>query len=209
MIHCKTSCWTWLAWTCLAAVSSAPADAVVLENAHLRLEIGEDGMLRSLADKAGGVDYSAGEPSPIAVVYRGGRSVCDAEGPYAEIVGRWVYRGPQFPATGVSLHDGKLVIDFASARVKATYRVHSTGDYLALELLDLEGEAIDRIDLVRLNVRAAARGARSSMPFTTTVSASPARRKPETNAGNAWRGDGGVLLTTTAGAAVGFRAQRP
>ncbi|MGI6416657.1 MAG: hypothetical protein ACOX1P_13380 [Thermoguttaceae bacterium] len=205
MIHSKTFCWTWLAWICLAAVSSASAGAVVLENAHLRLEIGEDGMLRSLADKAGGVDYSAGEPSPIAVVYRGGRSVCDAEGPYAEIVGRWVYRGPQFPATGVSLHDGKLVIDFASARVKATYRVHSTGDYLALELLDLEGEAIDRIDLVRLNVRKLPHvGQWLNAVYDDRFGICLRGGNLETNA-EMWPGDGDVLLTATAEASVGFR----
>ncbi len=41
----------------------------------------------------------------------------------------------------------QLAVEFGSARAKATYRVRSTDDYLAFELLAVEGDA-DRPDRV-------------------------------------------------------------
>ncbi len=129
--------------------------AVVLQTGTLRLEIGQDGMLRGLVAKPDGVDYSVAEPPcPVAVVYRGGRMVPSAAGKYAAATGRWVYQGgTQSAATRVSLEDDRLAIEFGPDQITATYRVRSASDYLAFELLAVEGAPIDRIELLRLSVR--------------------------------------------------------
>jgi len=129
--------------------------AVVFETSTLQLDIGQDGTVRRLVAKPDGVEYSVAQPPcPVAVVYRGGRMVPSAEGEFGAATKRWVYEGgTQLAATRVSLLDDQLAVEFGSAGVKATYRVRSTDDYLAFELLGVEGEGIDRIEFLRLNVR--------------------------------------------------------
>jgi hypothetical protein len=129
--------------------------AVVLQTDTLRLEIGPDGTLRGLTAKPEGIEYGVVEPAcPVAVVCRGGRMVPSAEGKYAAVTGRWVYRGgTQFAATRVALKADQLTVEFGPAHVTATYRVRTSADYLAFELLAVEGESIDRIELLRLSVR--------------------------------------------------------
>ncbi len=106
---------------------------VVLQTSNLRLEIDDDGMLKSLAAKPSGVEYGwIAESEPVAVVYRGMQ---------------------QFPASEVSLHGNKLVVCFAKANATATYEVIRSEDYLALELLGLKGDPIDRIELLRLKMK--------------------------------------------------------
>ena len=148
---------TVLAWVGLFVCASwhGGADAqVVLETDELRLEIGEDGVLRSLASKPEGSQYAwTVEPGPVAAVYRGGRAVPESSGKYA-FTGRWVYRGGKsFPASRVTLSGNRLTIGFAGAGVTATYRVTATRDYLAFELLALEGGSVDRVDLLRLGIK--------------------------------------------------------
>lgn len=139
----------------LAVLAPQASSAVTFETDHLRLEIGEDGRLSSLVAKRDNVEYAvAAPPCPVATVYRGGRAVPTAEGPYAAVIGRWVYQGgSHFDATRVRQQDDRLLIEFGAAKVTATYRVRSTGDYVAFELLGVEGEPIDRIEFLRLNVR--------------------------------------------------------
>jgi hypothetical protein len=117
----------------LRAVQREKASAAVLETSTLRLEIGQDGMLRRLTAKPEGIEYCVADPPcPVAVVYRGGRMVSSGKGEFAAVTGRWVYQGgTQFAATRVSLQ----------------------GDHLAFELLAVAGEAIDRIEFLRLGVR--------------------------------------------------------
>ncbi|MFV1968564.1 MAG: hypothetical protein ACC628_24340, partial [Pirellulaceae bacterium] len=138
----------------VAALCRGATGQIVLETDTLRLEIREDGMLQSLASKPDGSQYvRTAELEPVVVVYRGGRSVPESTGKYA-VTGRWVYRGGEsFPATRASLSGGKLTIRFAGANAVATFRVIATHDYLAFELLALEGDTVDRIDLFRLRMK--------------------------------------------------------
>lgn len=140
---------TWLAVS--ACVSGA---AVVLETDQLRLEITEDGNVRSLVAKQDGVEYATTEPCPVATIYRGGLSVPTAEGPHAAVIGRWVYKGgAHFDATRVHLSNDKLIIEFGAGNVTAACRVRRADGYLAFELLGVEGGPVDRIEFFRLSLR--------------------------------------------------------
>lgn len=138
----------------LAVTGQQPA-AVVLQTSTLRLEIGPDGLLRRLAAQPDGTEYAVAEPPcPVAVVYRGGRMVPSGTGEFAAVTGRWVYQGgTQLAATRVVRHGEQLTIEFGAAQVTATYRVRSAADYLAFELRAVEGEPVDRLELLRLSLR--------------------------------------------------------
>lgn len=88
---------------------------VVLETRGLRVAIGDNAAVRSLAAMASGSEYAqtADDPKPIAVVYSQGRA---------------------FPATGAALANDKLTLTFAGSDVRAIYAVKQTRDYLAFEL---------------------------------------------------------------------------
>lgn len=130
------------------------AGQVVLETDALRLEVQKDGSLQRLTSKPGGIQYAwTTKPEPIAVVYRGGRSVPASTGRYA-YTGRWVYRGGEsFPASRVTLSGDTLTIEFARANSKAIYRVTAKREYLAFKLLALEGKPVDRVDVLRLPIK--------------------------------------------------------
>jgi hypothetical protein len=133
---------------------SAEESRVVFETRSFRLEIGADATLASLTSKPKNVQYAwTAEPMPVAVVYRGGRSVPASTGKYA-VTGRWTYRGGQsYEASRVTRQGERLQIEFAKADVVATYHVIMTEDYLAFRLISLVGQPVDRIDLLRLNVK--------------------------------------------------------
>lgn len=137
-----------------AAVCRQTAGQVVLETDALRLEIREDGKLQSLTTKPKGIQYAwTVERHPVAIAYRGGRSVPASTGKYA-YTGRWVYRGGEsFPASRATLSGDTLTIEFARTNTKAIYKVTAKREYLAFRLIALEGEAIDRIDLLRLPIK--------------------------------------------------------
>jgi hypothetical protein len=138
----------------LVATSSLPCRAVVLETEALRLEIAADATLRSLCDKATEKEYAVAG-TPVAIVYRGGRSVPQAEGPFATVIGRWVYQGgTQVAATHATQEGDRLCFEFGTSGVKASVRVRRTAGYLALELLGVEGGPVDRIEFLRLQLRA-------------------------------------------------------
>ena len=151
---------TWLMTVVLlTATASLPATAdepVVFETDSFRLAIGRDGILKGLTSKPETTQYAwTAEPGPVAMVYRGGRAAPASEGKYAASTGRWVYRGGEsFPASRARLSQDKLRIDFGKANVTATYRVTVRRKYLVFELIDLAGDPVDRIDLLRLNVKA-------------------------------------------------------
>jgi len=127
---------------------------VVLETRDLRLEIGNDGIVQSLTASPSGIEYSwISEPAPIAMVYRGGQLSCASQKDFVENEAPAYHGGQSFPASGVTLAGDKLTIEFATAQVKAMYQVKICPDYLAFELLSLEGKPIDRIDLLNLKVR--------------------------------------------------------
>jgi len=138
----------------LLAWGSFPGEGlaqVVLQTRHLRLEIGGDGAVKSLAARPSGVEYAwPGEPVSVAAVYRGGQMAIASQEQFAEDRAPEYRGGQRFPATRASLAGDALRIEFAGAKAAATYGVTTTDDYLAFRLLGLEGEPIDRIDLVNL-----------------------------------------------------------
>ena len=72
---------------------------------------------------------------------------------YAAFTGRWVYRGGKsYPASRASLSGDRLTIEFGKANAKAVIRVTARSTYLAFELLSLEGEDINRVDFLRLDL---------------------------------------------------------
>jgi hypothetical protein len=137
-----------------AVVSSAALADVTLQTRHLRLVIGGDGLVKSLTAKPSGVEYAwLSEPASVAAVYRGGKMAVASQEDFDENEVP-VYRGGRiFPATRASLTDDRLLLAFDGAGVAATYQVITTDDYLALRLLALEGDPIDRIDLVQLRIK--------------------------------------------------------
>lgn len=141
----------------LATIGLASANAlaqVVLESRNLRLEIGADGTLKGLAARASAAEYAWLErPAPVARVYRGGQTAVASQEAFGEDQAP-VYRGGQsFPATSAALAGDRLTLRFAGAGVTAVYHVTRRPDYLAFRLVELQGDPIDRIDLVRLAVK--------------------------------------------------------
>ncbi len=138
----------------LVAVAPAPAADVVLETNSLRLEIGGDGIVKSLTSKPGGTEYVwPANPAPVAMVYRGGQPSAMRQEDFAENEAPDYRGGESFGATKAVLEGDKLTVRFGKANVTATYRVTATRHYLALELLKLEGDPIDRIALLQFNIR--------------------------------------------------------
>ena len=127
---------------------------VVLETHDLRLEIRNDGVVQSLTAKPCGTEYNwVSEPASVAIVYRGGQLAYASQKDFVENEAPAYHGGQSFPASGASLAGDKLTIEFATAQVKATYQVKRHPDYLAFELLSIEGKPIDRIDLLNLKVK--------------------------------------------------------
>jgi len=139
----------------LLAFASRAGGQAVLQTQDLRLEIGADGLVKSLTAKASGAEYAwTAAPMPIACVYRGGQMAVDSQEAYGEFEVP-VYRGGQcLPASAASLAGDRLTIRFAGADVTATYQVITEPHYLAFKLLSLVGDSImDRIDLMQLRIK--------------------------------------------------------
>ena len=132
---------------------ASSAEPVVLETDNLRLTIAQDGTVTGLVPKPDGKNYvHKAEPTPLALVYRGGQSVPTAQGRHAATK-RWIYQGGQAtPASRVTREGRNVHIEFAQANVTATYHVTTKPHYLAFELTHLTGEPIDRIDLLCLKL---------------------------------------------------------
>lgn len=127
---------------------------VLLETEDLRLEIAADGHLQSLKSKATGAEYAwTNAPTAIASVYRGGQMAVASQEDYAEFELPSYRGGERFAATGVSLAGDRLTIRFDQAKVTAACRVTRNPHYLAFELQSLEGDPIDRIDLMQLRLK--------------------------------------------------------
>lgn len=128
---------------------------VVLQTQDLRLEIGADGLVKSLTDKNTGTEYAwTAAPMPIASVYRAGQMAVAAQEDYGEFQVP-VYRGGEYlPASAAFLVGDTLTVRFARAGVTATYQVTAKPHYLAFKLLSFTGDpTINRIDLVQLRVK--------------------------------------------------------
>lgn len=133
---------------------SARADDVLFETKQICLRVTPEGAVKSLVALPEGTEYTAPGACPLAVVCRGGRMVPADETGYGPVTGRCFYRGgEQLPATAAMREGNRLVIEFAQAGARATCRVRCTDDYLAFELLDVQGQGIDRIEFFRLSLR--------------------------------------------------------
>ncbi len=143
--------------TCMGSVlftASTSSAQVVLQTRSLRLTIGGDGSVQSLTAKPSGDEYLwRGKRMAMAAVYRGGQMGVGSQEEFAEN-GPPVYRGGEcFPASGASLSGDRLTVRFAEANVTARYQVVTRPQYLALKLLTVEGDPVDRIDLLQLPVK--------------------------------------------------------
>lgn len=142
------------AWALMILLPREAGAQVVLQTRHLRLEIGSDAVVRRLVAQFSGIHEGwLAEPAPIAVVYRGGQMAIASQEDFVEDQAPVYCGGTMFPATRASLAGELLRIEFAGAGARATYRVTKANDYLALRLEKLEGEPVDRIDLVQLRVK--------------------------------------------------------
>ncbi len=138
--------------TCLRGQVAAGNTTVRFETDALRLEISGDGIVRRVVAKHDNTEYGVG--GPVATVYRGGRFEPGGQGVHAAVIGHWAYQGGgHFDATNVRREADRLQIEFAGANVRATYRVINTRDYVAFELLAVEGPAVDRIEFLQLRIR--------------------------------------------------------
>jgi len=133
---------------CLTATGAE----IAFETRHLRLAVGDDGTVESLRAKRSGAEYLA-QPGPLAVAYRGGRSEPSSREAYVVTEAPVYVGGESFPATAASRRGDRLVVRFDGANLTATYRVTTRPDYLAFELVGLEGGPVDRIDLVHISVQ--------------------------------------------------------
>ncbi len=127
----------------------------VFQTQDLRLEIGADGLVKSLKDRDSGTECLwTAAPMPVASVYREGQMAVGSQEAYGEFEVP-AYRGGQsLPASAVSLAGDKLTIRFAGANVTATYQVTANPHYLAFKLLSLAADSIiDRIDLLQLRLK--------------------------------------------------------
>lgn len=139
----------------LALVTDHPLAAdVTLETRSLRLVVGEDGIVRSLTAKPSGVEYGwTSQQRPIATVYRGGRPFPTSHVDFLENQAP-VYRGGEsFAASRAARTGDRLRVEFAKANVKATYEVKASREYLALKLITIEGDPVDRIDLLQIRIK--------------------------------------------------------
>jgi hypothetical protein len=139
----------------LLALAEWAGGQVVLQTQDLRLEIGADGLVKSLMAKPSGTEYAwTAVPMPVASVYREGRMAVGSQEAYGEFEVP-PYRGGQcLPASAVSLAGDRLTIRFAGADVTAVYKVITQPHYLAFELLSLAADCvIDRIDLLQLRLK--------------------------------------------------------
>lgn len=146
---------TWLAVAILLCASlPARSEPLVFETQSLRLAIAEDGTVQSLVSLPDSKEYVREDARiPFATVYRGGRSVPSSQKKYGEVTERWIYQGGQTsPATNAVRQGDELRVKFAGARTTAVYRVTARPDYLAFELQTMEGEPVDRIDWLCLNL---------------------------------------------------------
>ncbi len=139
----------------LLALAGSVAGQVVLQTQDLRLEIGADGLVKSLKGKSSGVEYAwTVAPMPVASVYREGQMAVGAQETYGEFEVPAYRRGQCLPASAASLAGDRLTIRFAGAEVTATYQVTTAPHYLAFKLLSLSADSIiDRIDLLQLRLQ--------------------------------------------------------
>ena len=144
----------WFVALVALGIVQATSGQVVMETRDLRMVFREDGVLQSLSARSSGEEYAwLSKPGPIARVYRGGEGSYASHEDYREDEVPQYRGGKSFAASRVERTGDKLMIEFAGANVKATYRLLANQHYIALKLLGVEGGAIDRIELLSLRLK--------------------------------------------------------
>ena len=107
---------------------------VVLKTDNLRLTISQDAKLTSLKAQPDSIEFASKSAAsePIAKLFRGGK---------------------EFPATKVELTGNLMTVGFEAAGVKAVFEITTKKEYLAFNLLSISGEAVDRIEFMRLAIK--------------------------------------------------------
>lgn len=145
---------SWGSLVCALVICSHAA-GLTFETNHLRLEISADGQVRSVRSKPDNVEYAELDSAcPAAMIFRGGRREPVKEGKYAAATGPWTYRGgDHLPATAASRSGDLVTFEFGACGAKVICRVREKSDYLAFELVKMDGAGFDRVEFLRLNLR--------------------------------------------------------
>lgn len=185
------------------ALSEEP---IVFETANLRLILGSDGTVQGLVSRVSGKDYvAASKRGPVATVSWGGQAVASSQKKNGQFTQPWIYQGGKTAAASrLTLRGDRLQATFAEADATATWRVISTREYLAFELLDISGREIDRIDWMCLNlVDLPQRGAWVNFAFEDSFGVCLCAGNVQTNV-EMDQADDGVAMRAVAERAVGF-----
>jgi hypothetical protein len=103
---------------------------VIIENDHVRYKISADGKNLAFVDRSTGKDYLKRDAQSVCAMVRCKKS--------------------EYPATSVSLGDGRLVVEFDKADAKAVIRVESRQSYIYWAVESVSGKDVE--SLVFLNV---------------------------------------------------------
>ncbi len=176
-----------------AAFGPAAHGQFTLQTRELRLAVGSEATLDSLTSLPDDVEYSAVYDAPVLRFSR-------TAGPIGA-----VYRGNgSFPASQATLEGDRLTVHYSGIDVTATYRLIRTDDYLALVLESLEGDSIDRVDLLQLRVKKLAHAGRlSNVVYDDAFGVCLCGGNVATNATMTDRGDY-VVMRATAEKEVGL-----
>jgi hypothetical protein len=115
----------------LAAAHVVRADEVVFETAAVRLVIRSDGVASSMLDKQNGKERLRPGGEPFAAVRKGGQ---------------------MFPASAANRRGDLLHVTFGRSGASADYRIAASTDYIVVELTKVQGDGLQEIRLMQLNV---------------------------------------------------------
>jgi len=113
-----------------ASAGAARAQDFVFETGAVRLTIRPDGTAASLTEK----------PS--------GKELLQPAGAFAAAV----KGGKTFPASAVERRGDGLHVTFGTSGVEADYRIAAQADYISVQLTALQGEGVDELRLLQMNV---------------------------------------------------------
>lgn len=113
----------------ITLTTAASAAEITFENDLVRWTIGPDGQNVSLVERGTGQEWM---PEP------GGQMFAVGKG------------GQTFDSTAVQSDGSRLSVDFGTAGVKAEYRITARPRYFVVELVDVQGAAIDELRLAEV-----------------------------------------------------------
>jgi hypothetical protein len=111
-----------------AGLNAATGENFVFENGMARLEIGSDGVARSLINKQNQKEQL--RPGPFTAVRKGGHL---------------------FAVSAVERRGALFHVTFATSGVSGDYRITALAECLVVELVEIQGEGIEEVRLMQLN----------------------------------------------------------